>query len=652
MLIALPHICEAQQPVDDSLRQLSRSTKHDTIRIQAMVTLGENNYPTQLDSCLVWWKRAIAACDKSLKNAQGKTKHALLVEKGASLSNIAFVNSYQGNIHSALDYNFKALRVRESINDIHGIAESNNNIAWLYLEQSDTSSAIKCFQKSRKYYQKINDMGGVAYTGINMSRIYLKAKKNSLALESLYEAENILKDLPHLKEAWANSINFIGVIHNLEFKRNAAKKYFNKALAIRKSINDINGLASSYTTLARYFDQTNKPDSAFICGKLAIENAQRSTSPDAIEQAALIYSEILKKRKDFERSLEFYALHIQMRDSLNNDKTKKSTIKNQFKYSYETKAATDSLKHFEENKIKEERLEKEKYQRYILYGGLILVLVFLIFVYSRFRIIRTQKVIIEQQKLIVDVKNKEMLDSMDYARQIQGALLPSAKMIQPEFSEHFIFYKPKDIVSGDFYWSTKKQEGDFYLAVCDSTGHGVPGAFMSLLNISFLNEAVIEKEIAEPHEVLNYVRQRLISTISQEGRQDGMDATLICYNKKKMLLSYSSAHNRGLLVRRGIPVEMKADKMPVGKGEIHNSFSKHIIEVIPGDRLYFYTDGFPDQFGGPKGKKFKTGTLNKLLASVSLLSMKEQEDILVRKFEEWQGEYEQLDDVCLIGIMI
>ncbi|MDP3557835.1 MAG: SpoIIE family protein phosphatase [Bacteroidota bacterium] len=267
---------------------------------------------------------------------------------------------------------------------------------------------------------------------------------------------------------------------------------------------------------------------------------------------------------------------------------------------------------------------------------------------------------VSKQKDVIEEKQKEIVDSIHYARRIQKTILPSNDYLAKNLNDFFVLFKPQSIVSGDFYWATRKVEKEedkiisekFYLAVCDSTGHGVPGAFMSILNISFINEAINEKKIEEPHEILNYVRKRLIKNLSHEGGQDGMDGTVICFDKINNSITYASAHNSPILVRDNAIVECKADKMPIGKGIKTDSFTLQIIDFKKGDMLYFYTDGYADQFGGPKGKKFKYKTLNALLLENNQLPLKEQHSILENTFDNWKGELEQIDDVCVIGIRV
>ncbi len=258
---------------------------------------------------------------------------------------------------------------------------------------------------------------------------------------------------------------------------------------------------------------------------------------------------------------------------------------------------------------------------------------------------------IEEKNVQILEKNREITDSITYAKRIQYALLAHKDLLSNNLSEHFVLFKPKDIVSGDFYWATNKRD-KFYLAACDSTGHGVPGAFMSLLNISFLNEAINEKNLEAPNEICNHVRNRLIENISQDGAQDGMDGTLVCFDKEKKVLTYAAAHNAPVLIRNNTITELSADKMPIGKGEIEKGFSHQTLNLEKGDMLYLFTDGYADQFGGEKGKKFKHKQLLEKLLAIHHKTVNEQKNTLNDTIEEWKGKLEQTDDVLVIGIRI
>jgi serine phosphatase RsbU (regulator of sigma subunit) len=284
--------------------------------------------------------------------------------------------------------------------------------------------------------------------------------------------------------------------------------------------------------------------------------------------------------------------------------------------------------------------------------------------YNRFKLIKNQNSIIEQknketeiQKNEIENKNKEILDSINYAKRIQQGLLENKRQLNGCFSENFIYFNPKDIVSGDFYWTTltknSKEEDVFYLACCDSTGHGVPGAFMSLLNMALFSEAINEKKITEPNIVFNHIRARLIDLIGADGQQDGFDGTLIAFNLSTKKITYASANNGGVLVKGNHSIdELQYDKMPVGRGIIEKGFSLFELDYQKGDTLYLFTDGYADQFGGPSGKKFKYKKLLETILTANDLTLTKQAAFFDETFESWRGKLEQIDDVQVIGIRL
>lgn len=257
---------------------------------------------------------------------------------------------------------------------------------------------------------------------------------------------------------------------------------------------------------------------------------------------------------------------------------------------------------------------------------------------------------------IIEEKNKEITDSINYAKRIQSALLPSENDLKNIFPESFILFKPKDIVSGDFYWMTKT-ENYFFYATADCTGHGVPGGFMSMLGCSFLNEIIVENKIHEPAEVLNRLREKVIHALKQTGssgeNKDGMDIVLARINHTKNEMTYAAANNEFYLIRNGEMQFFAPDKQPVGfYSEQQKPFSQKTIELLPEDSIYTFTDGYADQFGGEKGKKLKYKNLEQLLLVNHKHPFEQQKSEYDLFIEKWKGELEQNDDICLIGIKI
>jgi ligand-binding sensor domain-containing protein/serine phosphatase RsbU (regulator of sigma subunit) len=248
----------------------------------------------------------------------------------------------------------------------------------------------------------------------------------------------------------------------------------------------------------------------------------------------------------------------------------------------------------------------------------------------------------------LELKNKDITDSIRYAKRIQFAILPP----DIPFENTFIFFKPKDIVSGDFYWITSRADKEFFAAV-DCTGHGVPGAFMSFIGYTSLNKIVIEHRIHEPAEILNRLNEEVATALHQKGEEavaDGMDLALVTYTPETRELQYAGAFNPLIIVQDGEMLEIKANRFAIGRytGQ-EMKFTNHKMKIRKGDTVYLYSDGYSDQFGGAEGKKFKTANLKKLIMDIQDKSMEEQRAILENTYEEWRGSYEQIDDILVIG---
>lgn len=245
-------------------------------------------------------------------------------------------------------------------------------------------------------------------------------------------------------------------------------------------------------------------------------------------------------------------------------------------------------------------------------------------------------------------KSKDLSDSIAYAQQIQENIFPSKEMVNSYVPDSFVFFQPRDVVSGDFYWAAERNK-ELYLGVCDSTGHGIPGAFMSLLNVSFLNEALMNEKTEKPGDILQKVRG-LLKSVFQYERQDGMDGILIRFNPNSNIITYAAANNAPILIRNGNYTILEYDKIPVGNSSKSEKFKTYSFEIQAGDMLYLITDGFPDQFGGPLNKKYKYRPFYEFLTSISHLPTEEQKELVKNEFFAWQNHNEQVDDVMVLGI--
>ena len=300
-------------------------------------------------------------------------------------------------------------------------------------------------------------------------------------------------------------------------------------------------------------------------------------------------------------------------------------------------------------------------------GILVVIGVVIVFIRVRTAKLETEKKILEEkvEERTTELKGandqlsiafKDIKDSINYAKRIQQAILPLEAEIRKDLPEHFILFKPRDVVSGDFYWFNKKND-QIYIAACDCTGHGVPGAFMSIIGNSLLNEIAHETSVSEPALILNALRDKIILALKQRSSdqetKDGMDMVLCCIDRKNKKLSFAGANNPLYLIRQGQLKEFKGNKQPIGiYADQMKPFTNQEVDLQAGDLIYLFSDGYPDQFGGPNGKKFLYTRFKELLVSISGRAMDKQYADLERAFWEWKKDQEQVDDVLVIGIRI
>ena len=602
-----------------------------------------------------------------------------------ALINLGYMFRQEGNILKAIELYHQALKIQLEVDEKEGAATSYNNIAFIFDSQGEYQKAFEYYKKSLELYTQINHQDGMAHCYNNMAYIYrsygdpfCNASKEVCLQKGILLATDYLKRSIKIREqigdksGLANSLNLLaGILDSngdpdckdekhicLATAKQKVYDLLMKALQLRKEVDDVSGIILSYNSLAAYFLKYEDLNKALEYGIMDMRLSKEIGAPEKIMDAAEVLKQIYAASGKYKEALQMNDLFLQMKDSISNEEIQQMTMRKTFQIEYEKKATADSIRVAEEKKITEVQLKQERTQRFALYGGLVLVGLFGAFMFNRFKITKRQNLLIHKQKTelqkqkeLVEEHQKETLDSIHYAKRIQSALIANSDFITQNIPNNFIYFNPKDIVSGDFYWATMHND-KFYFAVCDSTGHGVPGAFMSLLNMGFLSEAIKEKNIEKPNEVFNYVRDRLISTISDGGQKDGMDGILICINKAHNVIEYAAANNEPILIRNNEIIELPKDKMPVGKGEKAASFTLHTVSLEPNDSLYLYTDGFADQFGGPKGKKYKYKQLNELLLSLKELPLYAQKDRLESEFRNWKGSQDQVDDVLVIGIKI
>ena len=266
---------------------------------------------------------------------------------------------------------------------------------------------------------------------------------------------------------------------------------------------------------------------------------------------------------------------------------------------------------------------------------------------------------LSNQTVEIEKKNKMIMDSIEYAKTIQEAILTSHEYMSSVFPDHFVMYKPKDVVSGDFYWVFKTKSNKLFWATADCTGHGVPGAFMTMIGNSLLNEIIIENEVEETNLILDKLRDSVIKTLNKKINPDkadkvhnGMDIALCCWDLNDQTLSFSGAHNPVIIIRNDEVIELKGDKQPIGIHKSENDFTITRVELFSGDKIYTYSDGYADQIGGNKDQRFMKSVFIEKLREISAKPFKHQKDILEDTYTSWKGDHEQMDDVVVLGVLV
>ncbi len=596
-------------------------------------------------------------------------------EIAKTLNQIGINYQYMGDYSKALDYYYQALHIRENRKEEGAIGDTYTCLGLVYYDQKDYKKAMEYLFKSLDLYKKIKDEESIAGCYQNLANVYADAKDLKTALIYYYKSYSLYKKFNNLQGISASLDNLGSITRDLG-QLDSSLFYYYKAAPVYEKLGDQLGIASNNINIGTTFLDLHKANEAIsYCGK-GLKLAKEIQAPEPSNTACFCLSEAWKQKGDYKKAYEYYTMYISARDSLVNESRTKDITRREMQYKFDRKTVADSLKFESEKGIRDIKLKQEKNQRFILYLGLILVIVFAAFMFNRFKVTKKQKQVIELQKDLVEEKNKEITDSINYAKRLQDAILPPEKMWKQQLPDSFILYKPKDIVAGDFYWmetisqqslvgglqsgsAAKLPTADLILiAAADCTGHGVPGAMVSVVCSNALNRTVKEFGITEPGKILDKVRELVIETFekSENEVKDGMDISLVTLKwdeqRKNYNMQWSGANNPLWYIRENKLNEIKANKQPIGTHIGATNFTTHTITLGKGDQIYLFTDGYADQFGGAKGKKFKYKQLEELILSVQTDKPDKQKQNLEEAFMKWKGSLEQLDDVCIIGVRL
>jgi len=699
LLLVVPGLSQNTDRIEQ-LKHIIDSTDEDTIKVIALLGIARSTYSYNTDTAILVCKEALSISDANnyaegkikayswlgyLYNKEGYSDTALLFYKRALatlekqekpnygilsslINNIAYTYDLQGNIPFALRYYNKSLQISESRKDTANMIKALSNIATLYYTQRDTANAKKYLDIVYELQKATNDQRGIANTLNIFGDYYTKAGYLEKGLD-YYKRSLAIKEKYNDYGSIGLTLSKIGGVYLERKEYDTALQYFNKALAFQKKVSQKRGQASTLYNIGTTYFRQNKIDVAKQYALKSLKLSKEIGHPSKIKKSADLLNDIYVRQKDWKKAYKMLLLSNQMRDSILNYENQKAIIRHIMKYEYEKQAAIDSIAYAKEMEIKNMEARRNRAQRNYSIISLLVALLLLAVIFRNYRLKKRAYILLEKQKqeislqaeklekanLEITKNHKHITDSINYARRIQAALLPSVSLFDEYFAEYFIFFKPKEIVSGDFYY-LKKINKFIILVVADSTGHGVPGAFVSMLGIAFLNEIIRRKEVTTAAQVLEILRSEFKNSLNKNNKEnksyDGMDVALCVIDTETKMLQFSGAYNSIYIIRKKDLIEIKGTKSPIGIFYIEKDFKNNVFQLKDSDIIYLFSDGFSDQFGGIKKAKFSNKRFKELLLSISDLPLEEQESILSNSYEKWRGDNKQTDDILVVGVKV
>jgi tetratricopeptide (TPR) repeat protein/serine phosphatase RsbU (regulator of sigma subunit) len=611
-------------------------------------------------------------------------------------NNIGAIHHAQGRYAEALEAYQKALAIFERIDNPWGVASCRNNIGLIHANQGRYAEALEAYQKALTIQERIGDQQGIATSYNNIGIIHKTQGRYTEALEAYQKALAIRERIGD-QQGIASSYNNIGNIHEAQGRYAEALEAYQKALAIRERIGDQRGMASSYNNIGIIHRVQGRYTKALEAYQKALDIAQSLGLQDYLDDiylhlaqtdSALAASGLTHLWKSAYLHHRLYAAY---KDSVRNEASIRKQAQLESQYEYDKKTALLKAEQEKERALATAQLRQRETQRNLSLLALGIALIGLVTFAILYRKIRQQRDliqkqsdeiqqknfaleqynaelkstnqaleesnrIIQQQAETLLEKNEEILDSIRYAERIQRAILPSAEKWQRLLPQSFLLYKPRDIVAGDFYW-LEETEQYIFLGVADATGHGVPGAFVSIVCANALHKAVLEEGLESPAEILWRAREVVVSQLTQAGEKvkDGMDIALIRFAKGDRGRAVFAGANRPLWIvsAEGL-LEVAGTRQPIGYVEEPKAFEE--VELMLGSRapamVYAFTDGIVDQMGGPKGRKLLPKGMREWLLSLWSQPVAKQAESLTALFETWRGDRPQIDDVTIVGVRV
>lgn len=624
----------------DSLLALLNTTKSDTVLLNLYMDLStEYNVLGNIPKSLESYQNGLQL-SKKLKDKSWCYEFLLP---------IGSIYRAQGDSSQALKNYKEALSISLELRNTTSEALVLLEIGELY-RKTNMIKALDCYNKALLLFERNGDKSKVAYVYFSIGRAYKNDRSPNFqkALENFQKALAISKDLNYA-DGIEGALRSIGFVYASMGKLDNAIEYHNKALKVSEENNNQMLIGSNCSGLAfDYLLQKNYKKAKYYSERSISTLEKVNNIVYVLMGAEQIAAKVDSASGNGNDAYEHYKQYIILRDKLNSDEVKKAAVKEKYIEEAERQKA-------EQDKKDILAIEQRKRQQFVIYsviGVLLIVIVFSILLYKRFRLTNKQKHIIEIKSQEIEEKNKDIYDSITYAKRLQDAILPPLKEIEENIHENFVLYKPKDIVAGDFYWA-EMTSNFYFIAAADCTGHGVPGAMVSMVCSNALNRTVNEFGIIETGKILDNVRDIVLDTFkkSDEEIKDGMDISLFRIDKVNNEIQWSGANNPLWYFVDGELIEIKADKQPIGKYDEPKPFTTHNLKLATPTNFYMFTDGYADQFS-PDDKKMTKKRFKNLIVSSQTKTMGEQKQIINDYFDSWRGDSEQVDDVCVIGIRI
>ena len=538
----------------------------------------------------------------------------------------------------------------EKEDNLSRLAKCHSLKSILLFRISEDEKAFFHSRKALELYILINDQKGQITSLANLSYYFLDAQQNDSALIYL---NRLMEMEPEMKESSKYFLhqNFGLYYYNIgDF--NASLKEYNTAFKIAEKENMIDSKTSCFKSIAGVYlalKQYSKAEEYLDKSLgMAIDNKLLHETNEAYSMLIDLY-EILG---NYKQAFELKKLNdIIEKEIYNLDKISKiNEIETQLKLTEKENIIAQKELEIKDEQLNTIEAESRITQLIFVVALSILIIIFVVIILFRVKKLNHK---IETHKKMLEQKNTEITDSITYAKRIQSAILPSTSLFKANLPNSFILYKPKDIVAGDFYWM-KTIDNHILYAAADCTGHGVPGAMVSVVCSNSLNQSVKELQSTQPAQLLEMTRELVKESFhsDNENVKDGMDISLCSINLEEKVLYFSGANNPIYIIRNNELIELKGDKQPIGNYYNEHPFKQHRFDLNKGDTIYSFTDGYADQFGGPKGKKFMYKQFKHLLTNIVNEPIEQQKNILDQTFENWKGDLEQIDDVCVIGVII